>query len=433
MKKLERIAELRGQFDEARRKGKMDRAREALEELTRLEPGEPRWPHQLGEVFRRTGDTKAAADAYEVATDLYAREGFVARAVAMAKTLLQLDPTRGAALARVDASAARKIHREARPTAVRAVEGRVSLAMRAPVLSRAHDETESEVRFNELDAGDDVIELDLSELEILEGPELQRPADHLALMPGFPLFAELPTDELRTLALGAELVELPPGARVITRGEPADALYCIVDGSVSVSVPGIPDAPILGEGDVFGESCLLDGAIRQADVDVTSSLTALRVPRAVLDAVVQRAPELDDVLFELLARRVLVNFLATAPLFTVFAPADRRILARSFQLRRAGAGVALLVEGKRSDGLYALVQGEVDVDGVPRGPGTILGVHAFLSNGPAEHGAVTRNECVLLRLPASKLTAFVAEYPPALAHLAELASNDRPSVTATLS
>lgn len=422
MSEKARIMRLRSAFNKARRKGKLSGAREALEELAVLEPLEPRWPHQLGEVFHRTGDDKAAADAYEKATRLYAQEGFVARAVAMAKTLLRLDPSRSHVLEAVDPSAAREKHRAARPAAVQPQQGRMSLVLRAPVLEPAHDQEDDEVRFTDLTEDDDVIELDFSELELISLPEPQRSVDRLALMPAFPLFAELPPDKLRALADGADLVELPAGAQVIERGEPADSLYCIVEGSVSIDVPGLPRSPVLGEGDVFGESCLLDGATRQADVHVREALTALSVPRAVLDLVVEGAPELDDLLFELLARRVIGNFLATSPLFTVFDPSDRRTLARSFELRRARANVALMRAGKRSDGLYALVQGKVEVGGQSRGPGAILGVRALLSKGPAEEDAITTTECVLLRLPASKFNAFVATFPPALAHLSELAS-----------
>ena len=92
--KRDRIAELREEFNRARRKGKWKDARKALMLLRGLEPREPRWPHQLGEVQRRLGDTAGAVEAFEAAVDLYVAEGFIARAVAMAKTLLLLDPSR---------------------------------------------------------------------------------------------------------------------------------------------------------------------------------------------------------------------------------------------------------------------------------------------------------------------------------------------------
>jgi len=429
--KRERVAELREEFNGARRRGKWKDARKALLLLRRLEPDEPRWPHQLGEVERRLGDVEAAAQAFEAAVDRYVAEGFVARAVAMAKTLLLLDPSREDVLARVDPSAARARHRAARPGAISA-PGRASVVHAAPPLEPDADADDDEVRFVDLDEGA-VIELDLSELELIEEAPAPPAIDRLAMMPSFPLFSELPADRLRRLAEGADLVELGDGTQVIVAGEPADALYCIVSGAVRVRVPGIDRRKRLDEGDVFGESCLLDAGTRQADVFVEGDLVALRVARPVLDAVVEGLPELDDVLFELLARRVLGNFMWTSPLFAPFSPADRRELAKRFEIRRARRGVSLLVEGKRSDGLYALVQGRVDVDGVARGPGTILGVRSLLSRGAAEVTATTSAECVLLRLPAAKLNAFVAHFPPALAHLSQLAETEGAHAGDTLS
>ena len=139
MKAQRRIAKLRKTFNDARRRGKHDAARDALLELGELEPDEPRWPHQLGEVHRRKGDTAGAADAFERATDLYAQAGFLARAVAMAKTLLQLDPSRTNVLERVDPTAAQQLHRRARPSSA---ERAVSLVMKAPALEPAPDAAE---------------------------------------------------------------------------------------------------------------------------------------------------------------------------------------------------------------------------------------------------------------------------------------------------
>lgn len=447
MSRKERIYSLRDEYNAARRKGKTSAALRALSELEKLEPEEPRWPHQRGEMLRREGDAAEAADAFERATDLYAAEGFVARAVAMAKTLLQVDPSRTEVLDRVDPSVARKAHREARPHSgeLRAV-GR-SMVEEAPKLQPSPTASADEIRFLDIELveEDEIMELDVSELELIEDeppvtlsliPDAPEPPasarlDRLALMPSFPLFSELPPSRLRRLAQGAELVELPAGATVMRKGDPADALYCIVDGRVRVEVAGLPleQRPRLGEGDVFGESVLLEHAVRQTDVVAIDPLTALRVPRAVLDEIVEGVPMLDDLLFELLARRLLANFLGTSPLFTPFSPSDRRELAKRFEVRRADPGTTLLAEGKRCDGLYVLVQGRLSLSrpgGVEdRGPGSILGIRALIHRAPATATATTLTECVLLRLPEARFTAFVATYPPALAHLAEIAAGAR--------
>ncbi len=53
-----------------------------------------------------------------MAATVYAEQGFIARAVAMAKTILNMDPSRIDVLERVDPEAARKLHRLQRPNSV---------------------------------------------------------------------------------------------------------------------------------------------------------------------------------------------------------------------------------------------------------------------------------------------------------------------------
>lgn len=66
----------------------------ALEGLQKLEPDEPRWPHRLGDVYRRLGNVMQAADAYERAMHAFAQHGYMARAVAVAKLAIALDASR---------------------------------------------------------------------------------------------------------------------------------------------------------------------------------------------------------------------------------------------------------------------------------------------------------------------------------------------------
>ena len=51
------------------------------------------------------------------------------------------------------------------------------------------------------------------------------------------------------------------GSRVFTKGSPADGLYIVVSGAVSVlDESGTNEVAVLGAGDFFGELSLLDGS-----------------------------------------------------------------------------------------------------------------------------------------------------------------------------
>jgi len=100
------IRRLRALLEEELRKDKLDAALRTMAELERAEPKVSRHPHKRGDLLRRMGRISDAVGAYDRAVALYADEGFLARAVAMAKTVLVLDPTRMDVLERVDPAAA---------------------------------------------------------------------------------------------------------------------------------------------------------------------------------------------------------------------------------------------------------------------------------------------------------------------------------------
>jgi|GEM_PF-3077794 len=79
---------------------------ELLAELRRFEPDNARWPHKQGELLKQLGHHAQAAQVFEKAVGLYAKQGFIARAVAMAKTVVELDPSRISILERIDPQAA---------------------------------------------------------------------------------------------------------------------------------------------------------------------------------------------------------------------------------------------------------------------------------------------------------------------------------------
>lgn len=319
-----------------------------------------------------------------------------------------------------------------------AAEGRAPAAKATP-LTRAEDSRIDEVRF--VDSPESSLMFSLVEFIRPEDVASEPPVAEIdvdttddadgaaayAAMASFRLFASLSRDALLALADAAEVVEFDPGARIIVRDEPAFALYAIVSGAARVSVAGSDATIPLKEGDVFGEASLLDDGERQADVRAETALMTLRIEKAALDEVTRRHAEVEDALFDLLARRLITNLMQTSPLFASFEPAIRLELAKSFEVRRAPAGTVLAERGRRSDGLYVLLAGTLLAEKEARASvriarGTAFGHASLLGSGTAETTVRTTSEAVLLRMPAAGFTSLAALYPPALAYLAETAS-----------
>ncbi|MCA9574754.1 MAG: cyclic nucleotide-binding domain-containing protein [Myxococcales bacterium] len=588
------IPKLREQLNAALRGDKFDVALGLYDELAAAEPNDPRWPQRRGDLHRRMKHDDKAIESYEVAVQLYAKQGFVARAAAMAKLILQIDDTRLDVLARVDPDEARRLHREQRhdvvtavadpssvvpgplpsdleptpmvvpppppspalaaagaapgaaapriappvptapkpvppPTAVRtpapvaaAVPGSVdaptppplppppgplpppraplppvvaappppapspaaavvppplpgprppvppplpsmdtadreaalprprrrkSISVSAVDLRPVLDAEDDELRFSDVDE-DEAIDIDLSAMELDDSQMMTRPseevsdhavllfdeeeddddrrksAEQLAALPSISLFAEVPPAALSRLIKDADLIELGRGEFLIRAGDPADSLFVIVSGDLEVDWPGLSTPIPLTEGSVVGEACLLDAVTRRADVRTVTRVSALRIPKTVISEIVAEFPAVDEVLLELLTRRLIGNLLRTNPLFVGFDPDTRAELARLFEVRRATIGTEIFVQSKKTDGLYVPLLGRLDVtqDGRVLGRvrlGTVMGQSAILTRTPAESTVVAVTDALVLRLPAGRFNELAALYPTALMHLSE--------------
>jgi CRP-like cAMP-binding protein len=261
----------------------------------------------------------------------------------------------------------------------------------------------------------------LSSLDILL-PEPREPSiDRLGTMAGFQLFAGASREALLALSAATELVEFQDGQVVFVKDAPATELYAIVAGVARVQVPGTTEEIRLEEGDIFGEGCLLGEGKRHADVNAGGGLMTLKITKKALDDVTAKHAEVGDALFQLLVKRLLTNLMSSSPLFASFDPAARLELTNMFEVRRAEPGTVIAEKGRRSDGLYVLLAGDLETTGaqgrIPRG--TAFGHTSLFGGGaPSEQTVKARSEAILLRLAAAKFSSLAALYPPVLAHLA---------------
>jgi len=456
-----RVRTLRERLEAALRKQQDDLCDVILEELETLEPDNVRWPHRRGDVLRKQASRQQeAVHCYSRAVALYATSGFLPRAIAMAKVVLELDPQRVDVLEGVDPRAARLLHRRLRPEGVQVADVASPTTHKAVEEAAAElvpdrDAPPDEVRFSAPPPARRTLEIELTEEELVEpehgqgarhepvhvmdadavpepppdegAAESAREAERQACLPLLPLLAEAPREALQRLTREAELLRVAPGQIVVRRGDPADALFGIVEGSVRVTIPGLADdeQPRLSAGEIFGEACLLGNEPRRADVRAHAALTALRIPKQTLTELVRLHPGLGDVLFELLTRRLLANLLRTSPLFAELSPLERRAVAGEFELRRARAGIELVVVGKQSDALFITLTGHVELAGPAtetrmEGPGLMFGHASMLEGSPSTLGVRTLDTLLVLRLPRQAFARVAMQYPAMLMRLADL-------------
>jgi CRP-like cAMP-binding protein len=422
---------LRGALERAVEKNNRAVTADVLGKLRALEPDEVRWPHRLGDTLCRIGRGQEAEEAFVDAARLYAKQGFLARAIAVAKLAVEINPARVDLLTSLDGRKAQELRRETRPTLPGTTPtGLSSSAARSVQSLEPHAEAgRDEIRFSDapLSCAIDAQVADfapalLADRDAAIGAKVDKDneldAKKISRMAGAMLFADIPEAALADLAREAERVELADRGPIFVAGAPADALLVIVEGCAQVCRAGTAGVE-LREGDVLGESVLLPGGVHPADVRARGAFVALRVSKAALDRLVAKHPAVGEVLFDLLARRLVANALETSPLFAPFDAPTRAEIARAFEVRRARAGTVLQDKGKRGDALYLVLSGALEAKGIKGTErlisGASVGHDTLVTRAPAERTVTAATDAVLLRLPAAKFAAFATESPPARA------------------
>lgn len=105
----------------------------------------------------------------------------------------------------------------------------------------------------------------------------------VTLLRSVPLFADLASGELTRMADRSAWREYRRRQAVHFPGDPADAVYVVSQGRVKISrlsEDGKEATLILvGQGEPFGEECLLDSARRDTIAEVLEPVRILRIPR----------------------------------------------------------------------------------------------------------------------------------------------------------
>ncbi|MCW2496288.1 MFS transporter [Jatrophihabitans sp.] len=126
----------------------------------------------------------------------------------------------------------------------------------------------------------------------------------VAVIEALDLFAEATRATLEELARAAEVVEFPAAASVVREGEPADALWILIEGRVSVTVDGTT-VRTMNPGTYFGEIGLLRGIARTASVHTDEASVLWRISSADFLSAIESgsaSTSLRDVTFARLAR-----------------------------------------------------------------------------------------------------------------------------------
>lgn len=107
-------------------------------------------------------------------------------------------------------------------------------------------------------------------------------AQVVSLLRRHPMFGCLPADSWGAICGGAAMVELEPGNTLYRQGEPADALFLVVGGSLTLQDSWCPDDAIfpIGTGELVGAGALVPGSLRAHTALAMDHARAWPIPAA---------------------------------------------------------------------------------------------------------------------------------------------------------
>jgi CRP-like cAMP-binding protein len=201
-------------------------------------------------------------------------------------------------------------------------------------------------------------------------PATDELAERARFLRGIALLASLDQRGIGALAEAAKEEIWPAASEILREGALAERFYIVRTGDVTVNRFEGDGArhrvARLGPGEWFGESGLLDGAVRAATI---TAGTARPVQLLSFDANVFAtwiSPYVTSYRGrELVSRRR--SRLEEVPLFRALAPVDLDRLARALREERVEAGSIVFRQGDPADAFYVIVDGAVGVikDGAP--------------------------------------------------------------------
>ncbi len=248
-------------------------------------------------------------------------------------------------------------------------------------------------------------------------------------LPKIPLFSDLPPDAFIELFERCPLRRFGVNERIFQQGSSGDSFFVICAGTVRVfreDQGKRSELAALSEGAFFGEMALLSEAPRGASVESTSEDTQLlEISAAVLGQLSARHPQVAQALKKFVRQRLLANVMNSSALFQSFSKSDRRDLVQRFRARDVAKGEAIIREGEKSDGLYLILSGEVEVTKAGQAlaklkEGELFGEMSLLQRAPASATVTSTRRTSLLRLPREDFDQIIMSHPQVLALVSEL-------------
>lgn len=296
------------------KKSQWSEAIEILKKLMKLEPTNTMYLLRVGDYSAKIGAKKEAMAAYLNAGDAFSKNGFLVKAIAAYKMILNLEPNHPEARKRLQT-----VHTEARgqtdPKMILDVASAPAPAAEAPLPESIASEPKEAPLFeiertSQAEEPEPIVEAAVPGEEAARQEAAPTPAAKRFAGDAIPLFANLSPEEFAKVIEGTTPRSYPPGAFIVREGEKGNSIYIIVKGRAkAVTKVGGQEVVlgVLNESDFFGEVAFLTGRPRTADVVTVLETDLLELPGESVSALLAQYPNIRAVLESLYIKRMQIT------------------------------------------------------------------------------------------------------------------------------
>jgi len=123
-----------------------------------------------------------------------------------------------------------------------------------------------------------------------------------------PLFADLPTNDLKQLASVAGEMHFSDGSQIVRQGQRGDIMYMIVEGEVLVTVAAEGGSPVVigkrGPGEYVGEMAIISDEVRMASLTAVGDVRTLFINQRQFMELIRTRPEASVAVMQVLCDRL---------------------------------------------------------------------------------------------------------------------------------